>query len=64
MAVRYAVEALQKFIDENRINIRDKLSLNGIWNLIDDASNDELRRKGWIVNTTREGVQFHVPLLL
>ena len=59
MAV-YAVAALQKFIDENKINIRAKLNLKSIWNLIDGASGEELRRKGWIVNSTPEPVQFYV----
>ena len=59
MAV-YAVEALQKFIDETKINIRDKLNLNSIWNFFDTTSDEELRRKGWIVNSTSEPVHFYV----
>ena len=44
----YAMTVLQKFIDENKINIRAKLNLKSIWNLIDGVSGEELRRKGWI----------------
>ena len=58
MSVHAAVEALKKFIHENKI--RAELNLESIWNLIVDAKEDELRSKGWIVNSTPKTVQIYV----
>lgn len=47
--------ALQKFIDENKINIRAKLNLKSIWNLIDGVSGEKR-----LDRPTSEPMQFYV----
>lgn len=60
MAVLYAVAALDKFINDNKIRAMSLWNLSNIWKLVCGTSVDELRKTGLIANCTQEPVQFEV----
>ena len=59
-ALRLAVAALQKIIDDSKIRIQVTVNLSRLWESIACANADSLKRNDWIVNCSLETVQFYV----